>query len=205
MKILLVEDDPVSLKILQLTLQQFGHEVVTATDGAMAWEAFDREPVRVVISDWMMPQIGGLELCQRIRNRPRTEYTYFILVTAINTGRDNLRQAMDAGIDDFLAKPLDREAVMMRLRVAERILEFTTQIRVLKELLPMCMYCKRVRADRDFWSRVESYIHAQTGSHVSHGICPECFTQQVSELTALPPPSGRAGISSTLSRPPERD
>ena len=61
----------------------------------------------------------------RVRDRPKTDYTYFILLTAVNTGRENLRHAMDAGIDDFFTKPLDREAMLMRLRVAERILEYT--------------------------------------------------------------------------------
>jgi phosphoserine phosphatase RsbU/P len=182
MKILIAEDDPVSVKILQFTLEHYGHEVVAAADGQEAWQIFDREPVRVIVSDWMMPRLDGLELCQKVRSRPKTDYTYFILLTAINTGRDNLRKAMDAGIDDFLAKPLDREAVMMRLRVAERILEFTMQIRQLKELIPICMYCKRVRDDQDYWQQVESYIHAHTGSNFSHGICPECFNKQIGNL-----------------------
>jgi CheY-like chemotaxis protein len=182
MKILIAEDDPVSVKILQFTLEHYGHEVVSAADGEEAWQIFDREPVRVIVSDWMMPRLDGLELCQKVRSRPKTDYTYFILLTAINTGRENLRKAMDAGIDDFLTKPLDREAVMMRLRVAERILEFTTQIRQLKELIPICMYCKRVRDDQDYWQQVESYIHAHTGSNFSHGICPECFNKQIGIL-----------------------
>jgi sigma-B regulation protein RsbU (phosphoserine phosphatase) len=182
MKILIAEDDPVSVKILQFTLEHYGHEVVAAADGEEAWQIFDRDPVRVVVSDWMMPKVDGLELCQKVRHRPKTEYTYFILLTAINTGRENLRKAMDAGIDDFLTKPLDREAVLMRLRVAERILEFTTQIRQLKELIPICMYCKRVRDDQDYWQQVESYIHAHTGSNFSHGICPECFNKQIGIL-----------------------
>lgn len=190
MKILIAEDDPVSVKILQFTLQQHGHEVVTATTGTEAWELFDRDPVRVIVSDWMMPGMNGLELCQKVRERPKTEYTYFILLTAINTGRDNLRQAMDAGIDDFLAKPLDREAIQMRLRVAERILEFTTQIRLLKELIPICMYCKRVRDDSNYWDQVETYIHTHTGSNFSHGICPDCFDKEMCGF-------GRRGLTTT--------
>ncbi len=182
MKILIAEDDPISVKILQITLEHYGHEVVVAADGATAWETFDRDPVRVVVSDWMMPELDGLEFCRRVRARPKTDYTYFILLTAINTGRDNLRQAMDAGVDDFLKKPLDREAVMMRLRVAERILEFTTQIRMLKDLLPICMYCKRIRDDQDYWQQVESYFHHHTGSNFSHGICPDCFTKEMKTL-----------------------
>jgi CheY-like chemotaxis protein len=192
MKILIAEDDPVSVKILQFTLQHFGHEVVTAASGDEAWEAFDRDPVRVIVSDWMMPGLDGLQLCQKVRERPKTDYTYFILLTAINTGRDTLRKAMDAGIDDFLGKPLDREAIMMRLRVAERILEFTTQIRQLKELIPICMYCKRVRDDTNYWDQVETYIHTHTGSNFSHGICPECFDKQMGGF-------GRKGLNVTPS------
>lgn len=183
MKILIAEDDPVSVKILQFTLEHFGHEVVSAANGTDAWAKFDAEPVRVIVSDWMMPGLDGLELCKKVRARPKTDYTYFILLTAINTGRDNLRQAMDAGIDDFLTKPLDREAILMRLRVAERILEFTKQIRALKDLIPICMYCKRVRDDSDYWDQVEHYIHEHTGSNFSHGICPTCFDVQLESMT----------------------
>jgi CheY-like chemotaxis protein len=187
MKILIAEDDPVSVKILQLTLEHYGHEVVATSNGTDAWKAFDREPVRVIVSDWMMPGLDGLELCEQVRQRPKTDYTYFILLTAINTGRDNLRKAMSAGIDDFLTKPLDREAILMRLRVAERILDFTKQIRALKELIPICMYCKRVRDDADFWQQVESYIHTHTGSNFSHGVCPDCFETKMSDFTTARP------------------
>jgi len=183
MKILIAEDDPVTVQILHFTLLHYGHEVVTATDGQEAWEKFDADPLRVVVSDWMMPGIDGLNLCRKIRERPRTEYTYFILLTAVNTGRENLRHAMDAGIDDFLTKPVDREAILMRLRVAERILEYTTQIRQLKELIPICMYCKRIRDDTNYWDQLETYIHVHTGSNFSHGICPECFASQLDTLT----------------------
>ncbi len=182
MKILIAEDDPVSLKILQFTLEHYGHEVVAASHGSAAWESFDAEPVRVIVSDWMMPGMDGLELCRRVRERPKTDYTYVILLTAIHTGRDNLRKAMDAGVDDFLTKPLDRESIMMRLRVASRILEFTNQIRTLKALIPICMYCKKVRDDGDYWQQVETYIHQCTGSNFSHGICPDCFEHQMGKM-----------------------
>jgi DNA-binding response OmpR family regulator len=182
MKILIAEDDPVSAKILQFTLENGGHEVMAVTSGEAGWELFNKEPTRVVISDWMMPDLDGLGLCGKIRARPRTDYTYFILLTAIHTGRENLRKAMNAGVDDFLTKPLDREAIMMRLRVAERIVEFTHQIRQLKELIPICMYCKKVRDDSNYWQAVESYIAHHTGSSFSHGICPDCFEKHVRML-----------------------
>ena len=192
MKILIAEDDFVSVKVLQLTLEHEGHEVVVACNGEEAWNLFDANPVRVIVSDWMMPGMDGLELCQKVRNRAKTDYTYFILLTAINTGRENLRRAMDAGVDDFLSKPLDREVISMRLRVADRILEYARQIRILKELLPICMYCKRIRDDGDYWQQVESYLHAHTGSNFSHGICPDCFSR---EFGSPPPSRTRLGIA----------
>ncbi len=182
MKILIAEDDPVSVKILQLTLENWGHTVVCANDGEEAWRQFDAEPVRVVVSDWMMPRIDGLRLCHLVRSRARTDYTYFILLTAINTGAENLRRAMDAGVDDFMTKPLDREAISMRLRVAERILNFATEISRLKDLIPICMYCKCVRDDSDYWQQVETYIHHCTGTNFSHGICPACFDKQMGNM-----------------------
>jgi len=192
MKILIAEDDLVSVKVLQLTLEHEGHEVVIGRNGEEAWALYDADPVRVIVSDWLMPGMDGLELCQKVRSRPKTDYTYFILLTAINTDRENLRLAMNAGVDDFLSKPLDREVVSMRLRVADRILEYARQIRILKDLLPICMYCKRIRDDGDYWQQVESYIHAHTGSNFSHGICPDCFTQEFGS----PPPS-RTGLRIT--------
>jgi sigma-B regulation protein RsbU (phosphoserine phosphatase) len=182
MKILIAEDDPVASKILRITLEQVGHEVIVVSDGEAAWQKLLQEPVSLVVSDWMMPEVDGLELCRRIRGRVDRDYTYFILLTANHARRENMAQAMEAGIDDFLQKPLDRDAIWMRLRVAERILGFTRQIRQLGELLPICSFCKKIRDDGTYWKQFESYIQEHTGSHFSHGVCPECFADQMKEL-----------------------
>jgi CheY-like chemotaxis protein len=182
MKILIAEDDPVASKVLRLTLEHGGHEVSVVANGAAAWDRLLSHPVSVVVSDWMMPELDGLQLCRRIRELMDRDYTYFILLTANHAGRENLSMAMDAGIDDFLQKPLDREAIWMRLRVAERILAFNRQVRQLGELLPICAYCKKIRDDGTYWKQFEAYIQEHTGSNFSHGVCPECFEQQLQEL-----------------------
>ena len=179
MKILIAEDDPIATKVLLLTLNKLGHEVIVAANGLEAWEMFDREPVRVVISDWMMPQMDGLELCQRVRDRPMTLYTYFIILTAAHTSADDYTLAMNSGVDDFLTKPLDRELLRTRLFVANRILRYTKEVGVLQELIPICAYCNKVRDGADYWQRVETYIRERTGSRFSHGVCPECYAQEV--------------------------
>jgi CheY-like chemotaxis protein len=182
MKILIADDDAISRKVLCLTLQKLGHEVVAAEDGLEAWEIFDREPVRAVVSDWMMPRLNGLDLCKRIRDRPQTPYTFFIILTAAHTTESDYTTAMDSGIDDFLAKPLQRELLRTRLHMAERILRYTTEISQLQDLIPMCSYCQKVRDGADYWERVDTYIKARTGTHFSHGVCPGCYEEQVKLL-----------------------
>ena len=182
MTILIAEDDPVASKILQRALENFGHKVITAANGDEAWAAFDKDPVRVVVSDWFMPGLDGLALCKKIRERAKTPYTYFILLTSQETGPENYDAAAAAGIDDFLTKPLDRPTIRMRLRVAERILSFTTEIKQLKNMIPICSYCRKIRNDENYWQMVETYIGEQTGSHFTHGICPECHSKLLEEL-----------------------
>jgi sigma-B regulation protein RsbU (phosphoserine phosphatase) len=179
MKILIAEDDPIATKVLRLTLQHLGHEVVAARHGTEAWELFNAEPFRVIVSDWMMPDLDGLALCRRVRDRPQTPYTYFIMLTAAQTSPDDYTLAMDSGVDDFLTKPLDREMLRTRLFVAQRILRYATEISLLQDLIPMCSYCNKVRDGEDFWQRVETYIRERTGTRFSHGICPECYTGQM--------------------------
>ena len=179
MKILIAEDDPVASKLLRYTLEHVGHEAVMAVDGTQAWEMFEREPPRIIVSDWMMPGIDGLQFCRRVRERINTDYTYFILLTANHADRGNLTSAMEAGVDDFLTKPLDPQAIWMRLRVAERILAYTTQIKQLNELLPICAYCKKIREDDEYWTQIETYIHNHSGSNFTHGICPDCYEKQL--------------------------
>lgn len=179
MKILVAEDDLISRKLLVTTLKQFGHEVDAYETGDQAWDAFDAAPVRVVVSDWLMPGLDGLDFCRKVRRRASTQYTYFILLTANVQGKDTYMEAMQSGIDDFLAKPLDRDQIWMRLKVAERILRYTTQISALESMLPICSYCKKVRDDNNYWQQVETYLSQRTGTNFSHSICPTCYTKKV--------------------------
>jgi CheY-like chemotaxis protein len=179
MKVLIAEDDVVSRKVLEATLRNLGYEVLVASDGAQAWQLHRQDPVRLVVSDWMMPELDGLQLCRRIRERQDIPYTYFILLTAIDASQENFRRAMEEGVDDFLSKPLNKDLIWARLKVGERILQYTTQIGQLKALLPICMYCKKIRDDNDYWRQVEEYISLETGTDFSHGICPECYEHHV--------------------------
>lgn len=180
-KVLVVEDDLVSRRILETSLEKNGYQVVVAANGLEAWNLFDKEPVRIIVSDWMMPELDGLALCNRIRERPETSYTYFILLTA-RSGKENYRLAMDSGIDDFLSKPLDREELSIRMHVAERILGYAARISQLETLLPICSYCKNIRDEKNDWHPVEEYINQQTHAELSHGICPKCYETRMKPM-----------------------
>jgi sigma-B regulation protein RsbU (phosphoserine phosphatase) len=178
MKLLIVEDDPIAGAVLEASLKALGHTVELAVNGEDAWRKFLATPRRLVISDWMMPGVDGLELCRRIRTKGG-DYTYFILLSSLATSGENLDQAMAAGVDDFLAKPPKAAELKARLHVAERILSYVTQVRQLQEIIPVCGYCRKMRDDKNYWSQVEEYIGKQTGSSFSHGVCPDCYERML--------------------------
>ena len=121
MKTLIAEDDSASRHILAVTLKKLGHEVIAASTGREAWATFQTESVHLVISDWMMPEMDGLELCRRIRKEHRLKYTYFILLTALG-GKSSYMEGMEAGADDFITKPFAPEEVLTRVdRLLSRV------------------------------------------------------------------------------------
>jgi phosphoserine phosphatase RsbU/P len=193
MRILAVEDDALPRRILAGVLESLGHQVVLAVDGEEGWQRFQAESVDAVITDWMMPRLDGLELTRRIRTHPRERYVYILLLTSL-AGRDRYLDGMQAGADDFLCKPVDREELHARLRVADRILGLQREVQQLEGLLPICSYCKKIRDEEDAWSQVEDYVSRRTQATFSHGICPECYERHLRpQLDAVHRHAGNAG------------
>jgi len=123
MKILLADDDKVTRIRLTAYLQGWGHDVRSAADGSAAWELFRREPCWLVISDWQMPGMNGVELVRRIRaNAKPGNYVYIILLTS-RSEKSDLVEGMEAGADDFVSKPFDKEELRVRIRAGERIIQ----------------------------------------------------------------------------------
>ncbi len=121
MKILIAEDDPISRMILWHAIEKAGHECLAAADGEDAWNLYKRNPnLDVIISDWMMPGMDGLELCRLVRGEGREAYTYFIFLTALGD-KEHLLMGLEAGADDYLSKPLDRDELQVRLISAARV------------------------------------------------------------------------------------
>lgn len=180
MRILIADDDEFSRVLLTQTLVRLGHEVTATVDGRAAWEAARDDFFPVLITDWLMPHLNGLELCSAIRRTPRDLYTYIILLTALG-GKENYLEGMRAGADDFITKPFDMEQLSARLHVAERILGLRRHVQHLEGLLPICASCKKIRDDKGSWNQLEVYISNHADVSFTHGLCPECAKNWLAE------------------------
>jgi sigma-B regulation protein RsbU (phosphoserine phosphatase) len=188
MKILIAEDDHISRKILQTILTKQGNEVTAAEDGLKALEALQRETPDILITDWMMPDLDGLQLSRQVRELDLPSYVYVILLTAL-TEKQRIIEGLDAGADDYITKPYDKTELMARVRAGERVIRLEktlrernealsdalAQVKQLKGIVPICMHCKRIRNDENYWQQVEVYVAEHTEADFSHSICPECL------------------------------
>jgi two-component system chemotaxis response regulator CheY len=120
-KLLVVDDDPDSLRLLSISLGWAGHEIVEAEDGIEAWDKFQQDPARLVITDWMMPGLDGMGLIGRIRASKVDAYTYIIMLTALRE-KPQVVSGLEAGADDYLTKPFDPQELAARVSIGERIL-----------------------------------------------------------------------------------
>lgn len=120
-KILVVDDEPSMRLTLSALLRKWGYQVVEAVDGAEAWALLQREPISMVICDWVMPRLDGLGLCRKLRAGPFSHYIYLILLTAKEQGND-LVSAFNAGVDDFATKPFNPKELKVRIAAGERVL-----------------------------------------------------------------------------------
>jgi diguanylate cyclase (GGDEF)-like protein len=150
LKILIAEDNPVSRKVLKTVMTKLGYEVQCANDGAEAWEMLQQKNApHFAILDWMMPQIDGVELCRRVRERTGESYTYIILLTAKDQKKDVV-EAMDAGADDYIIKPPHPDELRTRVRAGQRIIELQDKLVKTQETL-------KFQASRDgltgLWNR----------------------------------------------------
>jgi len=198
MRALVADDDVVTAALLRTTLQRWNLEVTVAHDGQAAWDALERDPsISLVVLDWSMPRLDGLEVCRRIRSTAAREHLHVLLLTA-REGAEHVVSALDAGADDYLSKPFDPEVFRARVQVGMRILRLKERlaervseleaalanVKQLSGLLPICSYCKQVRGDHDYWEQVEQYLADHTELRFSHGICPGCYEKVEKEFAA---------------------
>lgn len=189
MKILIADDDLTSRAMLTAIVSKLGYKVTTVADGESAWNELHKEnPPRLLLLDWVMPGIDGLELCKRIRADNKLKQPYIIFITA-KEDKTDLISGLDAGANDYITKPYQRDELCARIRVGSRVIELQdalakrvaeledalAHIKRLQGILPICMYCHKIRTDRESWERIEQYISEHSEAVFSHGICPDCY------------------------------
>ncbi len=126
--ILIAEDNPVSRRLMEMTVKQAGYEVVSAANGREALNVFKERFFPIVLTDWGMPEMNGLELCRAIRESPTEGYVFIFLITARDAKKDII-VGLEAGADDYLTKPFDRSELIARLKTALRVLELERSLK----------------------------------------------------------------------------
>ena len=127
LEVLIAEDDPVSRRILEKNIKDWGYEVIIADNGQDAWKALQKEEIRMAIFDWMMPKIDGLQLCQKVRLQKKDTYTYIILLTSRDQQED-IVEGLSSGADDYIVKPFNTLELKARLQTGKRIIDLQNQL-----------------------------------------------------------------------------
>jgi len=204
MRVLVADDDDVSLEMVAGLLGQFGYDVATARDGREAWSLVRTGQFRLVISDWEMPEMSGLELCRQIRHRQAGSYVYVILLTA-RAGTSNIVEGLSSGADDFLTKPVHPQELAVRLRTGERILALESRDVIIFALAKLAE-----SRDRETGAHLER-IREYSRILAQHLAAQEGFTEQIDgeyvELIYLTSPLhdiGKVGVPDSILLKPGR-
>jgi len=134
MKILIAEDDYVSRLLVKKAIGKIGHDVIEAENGRLAWQLFLEQQPDMIISDWMMPEMDGITLCQNIRSSEKKTYSYVMLLTAKDKMTD-LVEVFEAGADDYIVKPFKPDELRSRIKTGERIIRLEGRHHQLQEEL----------------------------------------------------------------------
>jgi two-component system, cell cycle response regulator len=129
-RILIADDDPTTLLLLESALKEWGYEVATVREGNAAWNILrssDSPPLALL--DWMMPGLSGIELCRKIRQESEAPFVYIVLLTG-KTKTHDIVQGMESGADDYLSKPFEEQELKVRLRAGQRIVELHEALRI---------------------------------------------------------------------------
>jgi phosphoserine phosphatase RsbU/P len=186
-KLLIAEDDPMSRRLMRAVLTDLQLEILTAGDGEEALECIESDAPAIIMLDWILPRVSGLEVCQKVRQRNSLERPYIVMVTFRDDKDDDVVAAFDAGADDYITKPIHPRQLQARITGAMRLVlrehALMQEQAVLQSalaslcnmppLVPICSYCRRV-SDGDSWLSADRYLSLRTGVQFTHGLCPTC-------------------------------
>lgn len=191
MKILIAEDEYTTRLMVQVCLERWGYSVQSVADGKAAWDILKKKnPPHIVILDWEMPELSGIELCRKIKNINRNNPIHVILLTARDSDHD-IVQGFDAGADDYITKPFNDNELRARIRVAERIVTIQSSLNttleelrgalnlvdVFQDYITVCKSCHKFVGDSGTWQKIEDFLQKQPDSRFIEAVCPACEDQ----------------------------
>ena len=211
--ILIVDDNPVNLRLLFRMLTSHGHQVRMVTSGAQALAAVQQQPPDLILLDIMMPDMDGHEVCSRLKTNSESQDIPVIFISALTETEDKV-QAFSAGAVDYITKPIQTEEVLARVRthlalrslqqeleclnkeLAKRNAELETRnaelqdaldtIKTLSGIVNLCAWCHRkIKAEDECWVPLETYIECHSQATFTHGICPDCLQKSLAETEKL--------------------
>ncbi|MBE7466922.1 MAG: response regulator transcription factor [Planctomycetes bacterium] len=216
MKILIADDDRTTLHLLEAHLLRWNHEPILATDGTQALQRMTEPGApSMAILDWIMPGTHGDRLCHELRTQLAHTPPYLILLTG-KSDRDDMVRGFEAGADDYVLKPFHEAELHARVRAGIRILdmqhrlgarvneleEALARIKTLQGLLPICAWCNKIRDDRNYWQKVETYLSDHSDVRFTHCICPECRESQALAMSRHLRKAVPTASESAASKPP---
>ena len=206
--LLTVDDSPSTRTFTSAVLSKLdgSPEVLEAENGAEGVEIARARRPHVILMDWGMPVMDGLQATRILRADPETMDIPILMLTAVERESSNIREALEAGAMDFVAKPVDalelraRTASALRISMGTRALRASNNelsrlndelrqalddVKRMAKLLPICSFCKEVRSDDGYWADLETFLRHKAGTEFSHGICPGCFEREYPEIAAM--------------------
>lgn len=188
MRILIVDDNIANIDVMVSFLEKEGYELSVATNGQAVMKIASHTIPDLILLDVMMPDADGFEICTRLKNNPETSDIPIIFVTA-RKELDDIVKGFRCGGVDYITKPFRQEEVITRVQTHLAIrrmamerealikeLEATLkEVNILRGLLPICSYCKKIRDKQGTWHQLEHYISSNSKVLFSHGICEECY------------------------------
>lgn len=196
MQLLIADDDANTINLLRKYLIQWNYDVVTAANGLAALEIIQgANPPQLIILDWLMPGLDGIEVIRRTRQLELSSPPYIILFT-VRDEKGAIIEGLDAGANDYVTKPFDKDEFHARIRVGERVIqlqnslaerifdlqEAMSQIKHLRGIIRICSFCHKIHNDQKSWEQLEKYIGEHSDAEFSHGICPECAKKHYPEF-----------------------
>jgi len=203
-KILLVDDEPINIQVLSSTLKD-KYEIISALSGGEAIRLVKEQQPDLIILDVMMPGLSGYDVCRSIKSDPSFADIPVIFLTALDTP-EGAGQGLQAGAIDYLTKPVDLYILKLRVqnhlelkerndlvkeqrdllsRQKDELEAALARVRQLEGIIPICSYCKKIRDDQNSWQQLESYISQHSEAMFSHGMCPDCFEEQMEVIRKM--------------------